>query len=120
MTVVSASKSKIPQPLRVPEIFITPAFSIASSRAEQELTVVPLPLPPPVVPAPNPTSWFTEADPQELLGGLPPLFVVVCTLVVNVVGAADVVGLPPEPSKHWEYHSLCLTQVQPVILLVGA
>lgn len=51
MMVVSLRTSRIPQPSRVPEILITPAASMALARAEQVVTVVPLPLPPPVVPA---------------------------------------------------------------------
>lgn len=55
MTVVSLRISMIPQPLRIPEILMTPEEPAALDKAEQEVTVVPLPLPPPVVPAAYPT-----------------------------------------------------------------
>lgn len=50
--VVDPSTSMMPHPLRVPETLMTPPEPIAELSAEQEDTVTPDPLPPPVVPAP--------------------------------------------------------------------
>jgi hypothetical protein len=49
-------KSRIPHPERMPDILITPPPDTADLRAEHDVTVVPIALPPPVVPVPNPTS----------------------------------------------------------------
>lgn len=61
----------MPHPFRVPEIVITPLLAAAAERAEQEFTVVPLPLPPPFVPDPYPTRPLTAAEPQELVADVP-------------------------------------------------
>lgn len=51
-TVVSPTRSTTPQPLIMPEMTITPADLAAAMRAAHVVTVVPVPVPPPVVPAP--------------------------------------------------------------------
>lgn len=110
--VVSLERRRDPQPDRVPDMRITPPFSMASSNAEQELTVTPLPVPPPVVPTPYPTSWLTLAEPQLLLGGLP----VSGSSGVSSGGSSGSDGglPPPPPSRHWEYHWLDDTHAQPI------
>jgi hypothetical protein len=91
----------MPQPLSIPLILTTPPFLMALVSAEHEVTVVPLPLPPPVVPAPNPTSCCSFDEPQ----------VPVCTggwlvdLEVVKVGTAVAVGTEPPPVNQHE-HSL--------------
>lgn len=50
--VVLPLTSMIPQPLSIPDTRMTPPLLTAELRAEHEVTVVPEPLPPPVVPAP--------------------------------------------------------------------
>lgn len=54
----------MPHPSRMPEMVMTPPFATALSRAEHEVTVVPLPLPLPVVPAAYPTKPLIAAAPQ--------------------------------------------------------
>lgn len=41
----------IPHPVKIPEILMTPPLATAEVKAEQEVTVTAVPLPPPVVPA---------------------------------------------------------------------
>jgi hypothetical protein len=68
----------IPHPLRRPLIRMTPPVLTAVVKAEQDVTVVPLPLPPPVVPTPKPTSCCSLTEPQlpvSVGGGLPLLVV---------------------------------------------
>lgn len=56
-TVVPPLRSMMPHPDRMPEMRITLVPELtADRRAEQDVTVVPDPEPPPVVPWPNPTS----------------------------------------------------------------
>lgn len=61
----------IPHPSKMPEILMTPLLAAAADRAEQEVTVVPLPLPPPVVPEAYPTKPLTAAEPQVLVADDP-------------------------------------------------
>lgn len=66
-TVVSLPRSIIPQLSKTPEILMTPPLLTADLSAEQEVTVVPEPLPPPVVPDAYPTSPLMAAEPQEFV-----------------------------------------------------
>lgn len=64
---------------------MTPPFATALESAEQDVTVVPLPLPPPVAPEAYPTKPSIAAEPQELVA------VVVDPVLVTVVVALEVV-----------------------------
>lgn len=79
LTVVSLTRSIIPQPSSTPETMTTPPLAAAAESAEQEVTVVPLPLPPPVVPEAYPTS--------PLMAAAPHVFVAVAAGPVDVVEA---------------------------------
>lgn len=83
MTVVSLTRSVIPQLSKIPEIWITPPLAAAAVRAEHDVTVVPLPLPPPVVPDAYPT--------RLLIAAVPHVFVAVATVVCDVVDVFEVV-----------------------------
>lgn len=52
ITVVSLGMSRTPQPSRTPEMVMTPPLVRVVSRSAHVVTVVPDPLPPPVVPTP--------------------------------------------------------------------
>lgn len=71
---------------------MTPPFATAASSAEQEVTVVPLPLPPPVVPEAYPTKPLMAAEPQVLVAVVvDPDEVLVEVAVVVALEEVDVV-----------------------------
>lgn len=86
----------MPHPSRTPEILMTPPLSTAASSAEQDVTVVPLPLPPPVAPDAYPTSPSMAAEPHVLVAVEVAFEVVVAALEVVV---EVVVVAPAEPVK---------------------
>jgi hypothetical protein len=80
----------IPHPLKRPEILMTPLLAAAAERAEQDVTVVPLPLPPPVVPEAYPTRPLTAAEPQVFVGEDPAAVEVFEVALVTDVAAFEV------------------------------
>jgi hypothetical protein len=91
MTVVPPTKSIIPQPVKIPDILMTPPLLTALVRAEHEVTVVPAPLPPPVTPAAYPTSPSTAAAPHVFPVPLPLVEVELVPEVVDVLLVTKVV-----------------------------